>query len=93
MGRDHLDAELSKPLDRGKEIALEPSALAAKMANSISESNRRHKTYAPAPVAVLRDADAARKLARRKLNRTKICGRVRGGLPASEVDLGFKIDV
>lgn len=78
MARDHLDVELSKPIDRRKEIEVEPSALSAKMANSISESNRLHMIYAPAPVAVVRDADAARKLTRRKLreqNRTKICGR------------------
>ena len=71
MGRDHLDVELSKPIDRRKEIEVEPSALSAKMANSISESNRLHKTYAPAPVAVVRDPAGVRKLGRRKLREQK----------------------
>jgi hypothetical protein len=40
---------------------IQPEKLSAKMANSLSQSNRLHKTYAPVQLASVRDADAARK--------------------------------
>ena len=41
------------------------------MANTLSASNRLHKTYAPVQLASVRDADAARKLGRAKLREQK----------------------
>ena len=43
-----------------------PERLAAKMGNTLSASNRLHKTYAPVALASVRDADAARKRGREK---------------------------
>jgi len=37
------------------------------MANTLSASNRLHKTYGPVQLADVRDADAARKVGRAKL--------------------------
>jgi hypothetical protein len=44
-----------------------PEKLSSKMANSLSQSNRLQKTYAPVQLAAVRDADASRKLGRAKL--------------------------
>lgn len=44
-----------------------PEKLASKMANTLSASNRLHKTYAPVQLASVRDVDAARKDGRRTL--------------------------
>lgn len=60
-----------------------PEKLSNKMANSLSTSNRLHKTYGPVQLASVRDADAARQRGRTKLraarspnkNRTKVPGR------------------
>jgi hypothetical protein len=52
-----------------------PEKLSSKMANSLSASNRLHKTYAPVQLASVRDVDAARKAGRRSLReqiRTKV---------------------
>jgi hypothetical protein len=38
-----------------------PEKLSSKMANSLSQSNRLHKTYAPVQLASVRDTDAARR--------------------------------
>ena len=48
-----------------------PEKLAAKMANTLSASNRLHKTYAPVVLGSVRDADAARKRGRAKLREQK----------------------
>ena len=48
-----------------------PEKLAAKMANTLSASNRLHKTYAPVVLASVRDADTARKRGRAKLREQK----------------------
>jgi hypothetical protein len=44
-----------------------PATLSSKMANSLSSSNRLHKTYGPVQLASVRDADEARKVGRAKL--------------------------
>jgi hypothetical protein len=44
-----------------------PSGLSSKMANSISVSNRLHKTYGPVQLTSVRQADEARKVGRRAL--------------------------
>ena len=44
-----------------------PGKLAAKMANTLSASNRLHKTYSPAQLAQVRDVDEARKVGRARL--------------------------
>ena len=41
--------------------------VSAKMANSLAQSNFLHQTYAPAQLATVRDADAARRRGRAKL--------------------------
>jgi hypothetical protein len=46
---------------------VQPEKLSSKMANSLSESNRLHKTYAPVQLAAVRDADAARMRGRTSL--------------------------
>jgi hypothetical protein len=46
---------------------VDPGALAAKMGNTIDESRELQKTYLPAQVAVVRIADRARELGRRRL--------------------------
>ena len=38
-----------------------PEKLSSKMANTLSASNRLHKTYGPVMLAAVRDADAARR--------------------------------
>jgi len=48
-----------------------PEQLSSKMANSISESNRLHKTYAPVQLAAVRSADEARQRGRAKLREQK----------------------
>jgi hypothetical protein len=48
-----------------------PEKLSAKMANTLSASNRLHKTYGPMVLASVRDADAARQRGRRKLREQK----------------------
>ena len=48
-----------------------PSKLAAKMANTISASNRLHKTYSPAQLAHVRDVDDARRRGRARLREQK----------------------
>src|SRR5262249_44300395 len=40
---------------------VDPGKLSSKMANSISESNRLHRTYGPVVLASVRDADAETK--------------------------------
>jgi hypothetical protein len=44
-----------------------PADASAKMANTISVSNRLHKTYNPVNVAAVERFDAARKIGRTKL--------------------------
>jgi hypothetical protein len=44
--------------------------LSAKMANTISPSNRLHRTYIPVDVAAVRDVDDARAIGRER-NRSK----------------------
>ncbi len=48
-----------------------PSKLAAKMATTISASNRLHKTYSPAQLAHVRDVDDARRRGRARLREQK----------------------
>ena len=48
-----------------------PEKLSSKMANTISASNRLHKTYAPVMLASVRDVDAARQRGRVKLREQK----------------------
>jgi len=48
-----------------------PEKLSSKMANTISASNRLHKTYAPVVLASVRDVDAARRRGRAKLREQK----------------------
>ena len=48
-----------------------PETLSTKMANTISASNRLHKTYAPAVLASVRNVDAARGRGRSKLREQK----------------------
>ena len=50
---------------------VEPEKLSSKMANSLSASNRLHKTYAPVQLASVRDADAARQRRQGQAERTK----------------------
>jgi hypothetical protein len=45
----------------------DPEGLSSKMANSLSQSNRLHKTYAPVQLAKVREVDVARKRGRTKL--------------------------
>ena len=45
---------------------VKPTKLSAKMANTLSASNRLHKTYVPVDVAAVRDVDAARARSRTK---------------------------
>ena len=45
---------------------VDPATLSQKMANSISTSNRLHKTYGPVQLAAVREADAARQRGRSK---------------------------
>jgi hypothetical protein len=44
-----------------------PEKVSAKMANTLSQSNKLHQTYAPPQLASVRDADAARRRGRAKL--------------------------
>jgi len=44
-----------------------PEKVSSKMANSLSQANRLHKTYAPVQLASVRDTDAARRRGRAKL--------------------------
>lgn len=48
-----------------------PEKLSSKMANSLSTSNRLHKTYVPVMLASVRDIDSARKRGRAKLREQK----------------------
>jgi hypothetical protein len=48
-----------------------PEKLSSKMANTLSASNRLHRTYAPVQLASVRDADDARRLGRAKLREQK----------------------
>lgn len=48
-----------------------PAKLSSKMANTISTSNKLHKTYSPAQLAQVRDADAARRRGRAVLREQK----------------------
>jgi hypothetical protein len=45
----------------------QPEKLSGKMANSLSTSNRLHKTYAPVRLASVRDVDDARRRGRTRL--------------------------
>jgi hypothetical protein len=49
--------------------AVDPSALAAKMGNTIDESRELQKTYLPNQVAVVRMVDEARVIGRRRLRK------------------------
>jgi hypothetical protein len=54
-----------------------PLGLAAKLANSIGQSNTLHKTYAPVDIEAVRNTDAARLLGRKRIraengNRSKV---------------------
>jgi hypothetical protein len=49
----------------------DPEALSSKMANSLSQSNRLHKTYAPVQLAKVREVDAVRRQGRAKLREQK----------------------
>jgi hypothetical protein len=46
---------------------IDPETLSSKMANSLSQSNFLHKTYAPVQLVRVRKADAARKRGRTML--------------------------
>ena len=48
-----------------------PEKLSSKMANTLSTSNRLHRTYAPVQHASVRDADDARRIGRAKLREQK----------------------
>jgi hypothetical protein len=48
-----------------------PEQVSAKMANTLSSSNRLHRTYAPAQLAPVRNVDAARRRGRRALREQK----------------------
>jgi hypothetical protein len=48
----------------------DPASVSSKMANTLSASNRLHKTYNPVNVVVVREVDAARTVGRKRL-RTK----------------------
>jgi len=48
-----------------------PEKLSSKMANTLSASNRLHRTYAPVQLVSVRDADDARKVGRAKLREQK----------------------
>jgi hypothetical protein len=50
---------------------VDPARLSSKMANSISRSTHLQKTYGPVQLAAVRDADASRKVGRRKLREQK----------------------
>ena len=48
-----------------------PEKLSKKMANTLSQSNKLHATYAPVQLASVHDVDAARKVGRAKLRGQK----------------------
>ncbi|HEY5829290.1 MAG TPA: hypothetical protein VIV01_13095, partial [Hyphomicrobiaceae bacterium] len=48
-----------------------PEKLSSKMANTLSASNRLHRTYAPVQLASVRDVDEARRIGRGKLREQK----------------------
>jgi hypothetical protein len=48
----------------------DPASVSRKMANTLSASNRLHKTYNPVNVVAVREVDAARTVGRKRL-RTK----------------------
>jgi hypothetical protein len=48
-----------------------PEKLSSKMANSLSASNKLHKTYGPVQLTSVRDVDAARMRGRAKLREQK----------------------
>jgi hypothetical protein len=50
---------------------VDPGALAAKMANTISDSRDLQKTYQPVSMAAVRSADAARRRGRRAIRENK----------------------
>ena len=54
-----------------KLLHMKPEKLSSKMANSLSASNRLHKTYGPVMLASVRDVDDARKRGRAKLREQK----------------------
>ncbi len=54
--------------------SIEPEKLSSKMANSLSTSNRLHKTYGPVQLASVRDADEARQKGRAKLRAVQLSG-------------------
>jgi hypothetical protein len=49
-----------------------PTKLSAKMANTLSSSNRLHRTYVPVDVAAVRDVDDARALGRERIKSKKL---------------------
>src|SRR5215831_6878374 len=49
-----------------------PTKLSAKMANTISASNRLHRTYVPVDVATVRDVDDARAISRERIKSKKL---------------------
>lgn len=68
--------------------AVSPAMLSAKMANTIAESNRLHKTYSPAQLEQVRQADDARKRGRARIREQKPPESVTA--PARKVSRGDK---
>jgi hypothetical protein len=65
-----------------------PEKLSSKMANSLSASNRLHKTYGPVMLASVRSVDAARAVGRARLREQKPDESVTG--PVRKVSPGMK---
>ena len=60
-----------------------PLGLAAKLANSIQQSNELHRTYAPVNIEAVRNIDDARLKGRRKMRAANISGaKVSTGQPS-----------
>ena len=49
-----------------------PAKLSTKMANTISSSNRLHRTYIPVDLAAVRDVDEAREIGRERSRGKKL---------------------
>jgi hypothetical protein len=60
---------------------VQPEKLSAKMANTLSQSNFLHETYAPVQLASVREADAARKRGRGLLREQKTSRKCPGAGP------------
>lgn len=57
--------------------SIEPEKLSSRMANSLSTSNRLHKTYGPVQLSSVRDADEARQKGSAKLRAVQVSGEQR----------------